>query len=69
MNPSDEKALKEKLEKEGEKKTAEAVKSIVDGSQKATPEVFFNIMKEGNKEFEAKTGRPMTYSEMRALYG
>lgn len=28
-----------------------------------------NLMGEGAKEFERKVGRPMTYSEMRAMYG
>lgn len=28
-----------------------------------------SIMSEGNEEFEKRTGRPMTYSEMRAMYG
>jgi hypothetical protein len=28
-----------------------------------------NIMKEGEKEFIKKTGRNMTYSEIRELYG
>jgi len=59
-----EKKLKDKLEKEGEKK---AVKALVDPSSNAT--TFLNIIKEGAKEFEQKTGRPMTYSEMRDMYG
>ena len=29
----------------------------------------FDIIARGNAEFQAKTGRPMTYSEMRELYG
>jgi hypothetical protein len=28
-----------------------------------------SIMSQGADEFQAKTGRPMTYSEMRAMYG
>ena len=32
-------------------------------------EVLLNIMKEGADEFTQKTGRPMTYSEMREMYG
>ena len=30
---------------------------------------LLSIMSEGADEFQAKTGRPMTYSEMRAMYG
>jgi hypothetical protein len=28
-----------------------------------------DFMKEGGKEFQKKTGRPMTYGEMREVYG
>uniref|UniRef100_A0A6C0KU29 Uncharacterized protein n=1 Tax=viral metagenome TaxID=1070528 RepID=A0A6C0KU29_9ZZZZ len=28
-----------------------------------------NIMKDGSSEFEKKTGRSMSYSEMREMYG
>jgi len=59
-----EKALKEKLEKEGEQKVAKALK---DPTANAT--TFLNIVKEGADEFQQKTGRTMTYSEMRELYG
>ena len=31
--------------------------------------LFQNIMKQGAKEFENKTGRQMSYSEMRQMYG
>jgi hypothetical protein len=59
-----EKELKDKLEKEGEIKT---VKALSDPSSNAN--TFLNIIKEGAKEFEQKTGRPMTYGEMRDMYG
>lgn len=59
-----EKALKDKLEKEGEEKAKKAL-----ANPKATSDTFLNIIKEGAKEFEQKTGRPLTYSEMRNLYG
>ena len=52
------------LEKEGEQK---AVKALSDPSANAN--TFLNIIKEGAKEFEQKTGRTMTYSEMRETYG
>lgn len=32
-------------------------------------EVLKDIMENGSKEFEQKAGRPMTYSEMRAMFG
>ena len=59
-----EKALKDKLEKEGEEKAKKALANPV-----VTSDTFLNIIKEGAKEFEQKTGRPLTYSEMRNLYG
>jgi hypothetical protein len=63
----DEKELKNKLEKDGEKKAKELIKQdtkIDDNLKKA-----FDIVKAGADEFKEKTGRPMTYSEMRELYG
>ena len=63
-------ALKNKLEKEGEKKTEQIKKDIVDGTIKnITADTFLNIIKEGNDVFQSKTGRNLTYSEMRDLYG
>jgi len=59
------KVLKEKLEKEGKEK---AVKTLLTDPS-ANAQTFFNIVKKGGKEFEQKTGRPMTYSEMRDMYG
>jgi exonuclease VII small subunit len=32
-------------------------------------DVLVNIMQQGADEFKEKTGRAMTYSEMRAMYG
>ena len=34
-----------------------------------TESILQNIMKNGSEEFEQKTGRQMTYGEMRAMYG
>lgn len=35
----------------------------------ATGETLKQIIRDGATEFEQKTGRPMTYSEMRAMFG
>ena len=59
-----EKALKDKLEKEGEQKTYTA---FYDPSANAN--TFLNIIREGINEFEQQTGRTMSYSEMREMYG
>lgn len=42
-----------------------ATKTQIEQSQ----ETLMSIMKKGADDFESKVGRPMTYSEMRALYG
>ena len=62
-----EKALKSKLEKEGEKAAAAIVQSNIEPKKAA--EQCLNIIKNGAEEFKQKMGREMTYSEMRDLYG
>ena len=61
-----EKQLKERLEKEGMQKVEQLPKN-------ADPTVVIehckSIIQDGAAEFKQKTGRDMTYSEMRALYG
>lgn len=63
-----ENALKAKLEKEGLQKVQVAKKNDV-AIHNDSGNVFLNIIKEGNDEFQSKTGRTLTYSEMRELYG
>jgi hypothetical protein len=55
------------LEKRGEEfvKTANIMNKEVDDAGK----MLMNHMKDGADEFKAKTGRNMTYSEMRAAWG
>jgi hypothetical protein len=55
--------LIKKLEKEGEKQ----VRNV--NVTQATPQTFIDIMQKGADEFKEKTGRNMTYAEMRAAYG
>jgi hypothetical protein len=57
--------LLHKLEKEGEKK----VEAVMADNKPISAETFLNIIKEGADEFQEKTGRPMTYAEMREAYG
>lgn len=66
-----EQALKDKLEKEGEMKSRQIVKETTTGaiSTADASKKCLDIIAEGAKEFKEKTGRPMTYSDMRALYG
>ena len=67
-----EKALKNKLEKEGEEKATKIMNNITKGTidiKDVSCSTYLNIIKEGNEEFLAKMGRPLTYGEMRELYG
>jgi hypothetical protein len=48
------------LQKKAEEKESE---------MKQTCDALVNIMSQGADEFKAKTGRNMTYSEMRQMYG
>jgi hypothetical protein len=65
--------LKKKLEKEGEEK----IKKIYNENKKITKlevihtkiDDIMKVMLDGEKEFIEKTGRNMTYSEIRELYG
>jgi hypothetical protein len=59
-----------------EVKTENKVKELLSTNLPHTPNpsitmtnALTNIMKSGAQEFEEKTGRPMTYSEMRAMFG
>jgi hypothetical protein len=60
--------LIKKLEKEGMEKTALLNSKEIDDADKIIDELT-KIMTNGNKEFKEKTGRHMTYAEMRATYG
>jgi hypothetical protein len=57
--------LKKTLEEEGMQKVSELYKT----GDELNIDKLKNIMKSGADEFEKKTGRKMTYIEMRELYG
>lgn len=59
-------ALKKKLETEGERKVKILAKTNVNVDVKKS---IIAIIQEGADEFKQKTGRNMTYSEMREMYG
>jgi hypothetical protein len=63
-DPENLQEIMKKLEKEGEDKLAE-LKRIGNVNEDS----LTNIMKNGEKEFIKKTGRRMTYGEMRQMYG
>jgi hypothetical protein len=56
--------LLDKLEKEGEDKLKQ-----LKITRDVTGDSLANIIKKGESEFTKKTGRRMTYSEMRQTYG
>jgi len=58
------------LEKKGNPKTvAEGIVKLNKVIKTNNPEILLEPIKKGAKEFEERVGRPMTYSEMRSLYG
>ena len=56
----------QKVMKDIEKKTEEYVKTNM---KSLTPDSLVSIMSKGSDEFKEKTGRNMTYSEMREMFG
>ena len=63
------KNLKLKLEKEGEDKTIALTRSHLAKDADTMLESVTKIMKNGEKEFIEKTGKYMSYSEIREIYG
>ena len=68
--------LKRQLEYRGMREAIQVSQKAVAGIASGVPlakaidgREVFDIIARGNAEFQAKTGRPMTYSEMRELYG
>jgi len=41
----------------------------VENTEASVGDMLIKIMKEGDEEFQKRTGRRMTYSEMREMYG
>ena len=64
--------IKIKIESDAEKKVIELNKNINSFQDYGNPDIgnlLINIMKTGADEFKEKTGRNMTYSEMRYMFG
>jgi|LakMenEpi03Aug12_release.lakeMendotaPanAssembly.Ray.scaffolds.fasta_scaffold437351_2 hypothetical protein len=64
--------IKIKIETDSEKKVVELNKNINSFQDYGKPDIgnlLINIMKTGADEFKEKTGRNMTYSEMRYMFG
>lgn len=56
-------------EKVNPKSVTEGITKLVTAIQTNDPAILLNPMERGAKEFEERVGRPMTYSEMRAMWG
>jgi len=71
--PETQKELMTRLEKEGMNKMQQLNAKIDRGELpplgKEHMDQVMQVMKDGEKEFRENTGRPMTYAEMRAMYG
>lgn len=64
--------IKSKIESDAEKKVIQLnnnIKSFNDYNKPEIGNLLLNIMKTGADEFKEKTGRNMTYSEMREMFG
>ena len=61
--------LLDKLEKEGIEKVQKAWHSEVSPLTLNASNIFLKIMQDSADNFKEQTGRNMTYSEMRRLYG
>ena len=70
-NPKErvEDVIKDLEEKVNPKSVAEGLTKLVVAIQTNEPSFSLNPIAEGAKEFEQRVGRPMTYSEMREMWG
>ena len=60
---------KKQIMREIELKTEEKVRIILEKGQADDTNILQNILSAGAKEFTEKTGRHMSYSEMREMFG
>lgn len=61
--------MKDLEEKINPKSTIEGISKLAKAVETNDPSLLLNPIKKGAKEFEDRVGRPMTYSEMRAMWG
>lgn len=57
------------LEKKVNPIKGKGLEMLNDAIKKKDPDILLSPMIEGAKEFENRVGRPMTYSEMRSMWG
>jgi hypothetical protein len=63
------KQTEQKIKDDSSKKVNGAIAEIMKKDMNDAGKVWVDTMNAGAKEFEKKTGRPMTYAEMRAMWG
>jgi len=68
LKEESENELLKRLEKEGMQKVSALNNKEIEDANKMIKELN-KIMEDGTNEFKEKTGRHMTYAEMRAAYG
>ncbi len=64
--------IKSKIEAEAEKKVSQlntTIDSLNDYGKEDVGNLLLNIIQTGANEFKEKTGRNMTYAEMREMFG
>ena len=66
---SEEKIKLDNLKKTLEEKAAIAVAQLKVLEKNVSLDSLSKLLNDGHKEFSDKIGRPMTYSEMREMYG
>ena len=64
-----EKVMKDLEEKVNPKSISEGLTQLNEAVKTNNVSMLLNPMLDGAKEFEARVGRPMTYSEMRGMWG
>lgn len=64
-----EKVMKDLEEKVNPKSTSEGLAQLSEAVKTNNVSMILNPMLDGAKEFEARVGRPMTYGEMRGMWG
>ena len=61
--------MKDLEQKVNPKSVEESIKMLATAIATKDPSIILNPLQAGAKEFEERVGRPMSYSEMRAMWG
>jgi hypothetical protein len=61
--------MKDLEQKVNPKSVEESINMLATAISTKDNSIIFNPLQAGSKEFEERVGRPMTYSEMREMWG